>query len=509
MTSVSAGARLTLQDAFERFAATVNSDDKRLFNSTNFGDVRDEAIKIERQLRARRTQRNMARLEPFLKGVNHYSSVVEALCDEATYLSWLWGPVKLMLMITVDSLGAFEKLIDAYGKIAENLPCLIRSAAALSNNHSVQNVVVLVYSDLLEFHSCVYKLVCRRAWATFFDPMWADFEPRFHNILRRLACHRDLLDRKATAGEISTAVEQNVQEVENWKHQEVEWRARKAGAVLTWLKADSASPQDTLAKHNEGTLAKHNEDCLPGTCDWFIKHTDTQSWLKDRAQKSLFWVYGKPGAGKSVICAALVHHAKANAANVFYFFCSFLDRETKNSSHVLRSLASQIIQEHHDLAIYVHDVYYQSPQVPSKKSQLALLQDLMRSLGSVRFIIDGLDEWNPSDQKELLRDLTQLLSTDPSTCICKVLVASRETLETVRGPRKGNKGVVRMSISDGSEGLAVNASIEKFIDNKLLELPEHIEDLDPDSTIMSHVKQTLIDKHHGTMALSFTSLAVH
>jgi len=100
MTVPSQQASLTLLSAFERFAATVTPNDQRIFNNTTLKDVRDEAIQIERQLRARRTQRNMARLEPFLKGVEHYSKVVEVLCNGTPYLSWIWAPVKLMLMVS-------------------------------------------------------------------------------------------------------------------------------------------------------------------------------------------------------------------------------------------------------------------------------------------------------------------------------------------------------------------------------------------------------------------------
>jgi hypothetical protein len=96
----SAQARLTLQDAFERFAATVTPDDKRDFTNAKLKDVRDEALKIERQLRRRRTQKNMARLEPFLRGLEHYSKVIEVLCNGTPYLSWIWAPVKLMLMVS-------------------------------------------------------------------------------------------------------------------------------------------------------------------------------------------------------------------------------------------------------------------------------------------------------------------------------------------------------------------------------------------------------------------------
>jgi hypothetical protein len=100
MSGPSPQARLTLQNAFERFAGTVTPDDRRLFNNTTLQDVREEAGDIERQLRARRTLRNMARLEPFLRGMEHYSKVVEVLCNGTPYLSWIWAPVKLMLMVS-------------------------------------------------------------------------------------------------------------------------------------------------------------------------------------------------------------------------------------------------------------------------------------------------------------------------------------------------------------------------------------------------------------------------
>jgi hypothetical protein len=99
MAAPSAQARVTLQNAFERFASTVAPDDKRLFYNTKLKDVRDEVMQIERQLRARRMQKNMARLDPFLRGMEHYSKVVEVLCNGTPYLSWIWAPVKLMLMV--------------------------------------------------------------------------------------------------------------------------------------------------------------------------------------------------------------------------------------------------------------------------------------------------------------------------------------------------------------------------------------------------------------------------
>jgi hypothetical protein len=193
----------------------------------------------------------------------------------------------------------------------------------------------------------------------------------------------------------------------------------KIQKVLAWLGTDDILPADILERRIRG--------CLPGSCDWFAQHKATQLWLGDSAKNPLLWLCGKPGAGmfiyhrdwsfayllvgKSMICSTLVQHAEANAFHVFYYFCSFLGSTSNGPNRLLRSIISQVIQKHQDLAIYVHDVYFISHPVPTKKALLSLLPELLRGLGSVRLVVDGIDEWGSPDQKELLRDLLQMVST--------------------------------------------------------------------------------------------------
>jgi uncharacterized protein YebE (UPF0316 family) len=123
-------------------------------------------------------------------------------------------------------------------------------------------------------------------------------------------------------------------------------------------------------------------------------------------------------------------------------------------------------------------------------------------LGSVRLIIDGIDEWGTRDQKELLRDLSQMISTDASSYICKIVIASRETMDISRSLRKKNKSAMTISLSNGHEGLAVTRSISNYVDNKLSDLPDHFDELDPDASILAHVRQTLLKKSHGNFCLT-------
>ncbi len=196
-----------------------------------------------------------------------------------------------------------------------------------------------------------------------------------------------------------------------------------------------------------------------------------------------------------------MQHAQASAVNIFYYFCSYLDDPSQACSHLLRSLASQIIQRHQSFAIHVHDIYFQSHPVPSRKALIALLPELFRGLGSVRLVIDGIDEWDIREQKELLKEIKQMISSDPSTFICKVLIASRDTLEVSRILRKKDKAAVAIALSGSDESSAITRSIQHFVDDKLSDPPDHVNDLDPDASILTRVKQTLLDKSNGKISM--------
>ncbi|CAN9170137.1 unnamed protein product [Alternaria alternata] len=514
LAAPSAQASHTLRDAFERFALSVSQDDQLLFHNTELKDVRDEALQIEKQLRKSRIQKNIARLDPLLRGMEHYSKVVEVLCNGTPYLSWIWAPIKLMLMITVDSLSAFEKLIDAYGKIGDMLPRLDRLSNALIGDQNFQKVLALVFSDIVEFHRRAYKFVRRKSWTIFFGSMWAGFETRFNGILKDLAYHSELVDKEASAADITEAFRRSKVDDEKWEQQEREWNSvsiywyeycmntktdfslwiqAKVHKVLGWLETNDTMPADILDRHLQ--------DYLPDSCDWFVQHKETQLWLKDVMKNPLLWLCGKPGAGKSVICSALVRHAEDKSFHVFYYFCSSLrsnaDGPICRPSRLLRSIISQLIQKHQDLAIYVHDVYFLAHPVPTKKALMILLPELLRGLGSVRLIVDGIDEWASRDQKDVLHDLSQIVSVDQSSHTCKILVASRETIEISRSLRRKNKPVTTISLSNGDEDIAISRSIANFVESKLSDLPDHFDELDPDASIMACVKKTLIEKSHG------------
>lgn len=64
--------------------------------------------------------------------------------------------------ITSDYLNAFDKLIDAYGRIAETMPRLNHLGGAFKDSPALLTKLALYYVDVLEFHRRAYKFVRRK-----------------------------------------------------------------------------------------------------------------------------------------------------------------------------------------------------------------------------------------------------------------------------------------------------------------------------------------------------------
>ncbi|KAF2994830.1 hypothetical protein E8E13_002953 [Curvularia kusanoi] len=486
----SAQARVVLQSAFDRFHIVVSQNDRHVFTDTTLQDVRKEALQIEQGLRRRGTQQNMLRLEPFLKGLERYSKAMEVLCNGTPFLPWIWAPVKLLLLSALDALSAFEKLIEAYGKIAHVLPRLERYTAAFNHDPNFQNTLALVYADILEVHRHSYKFVCRKSWAILFGSTWARFETRFTGILERLAYHSDLLDREAYAINISETLRHSGDQARRWEQEDAELEASKYHTVLTWLKMNETSQDYIFRKHCDGSISDSS--------DWFINQDKMQRWKSDRSENAWVWITGKPGAGKSVLCSNIVRSLRSTGTEVLYYFCSYLGDSSDRCSRLLRSLACQIVEKRKDLAMHVYDTYYVAHGEPNTLVTMQLLQELLMEMGSTRIVIDGVDEWK-EHQRELLTHLKKLTLTDPNVYTCKILISSRDTFEVSRNFVRRSKSIAFSNLSDEFESSEIRHSISCFVEVRLKDLPSHFDDLDPSGTIMAHVKRKLLEKSNGDL----------
>lgn len=200
-------ARLTIKEAFERLKQSVTPDDARRFQATTLQDVHDAAIVVEDKIAASGSLRNLRRIEPFLTGLGRYAKVIEVMCNGTDYLPWIWAPIKLMLQLASDYSSSLQKLLDSYAQICDTLPRFDRLSVAFKNNVHFQKVLAMFYADILEFHRQAYKFFTQRVWRRLFDTSWTGFDRRFKGILDNLSRNAELVEKEATAADITEAKE--------------------------------------------------------------------------------------------------------------------------------------------------------------------------------------------------------------------------------------------------------------------------------------------------------------
>lgn len=160
--AVPKAVRDTLQTAYDDLCRTIRPEDAHDFAKTSLNDVRRAVEAIEDQLAARQCLRNMRRLDPLFRGLDHYSKSVDILCNGTPFLPWIWSPITVILKVSSDFVEAFDVIIKSYAAIANSLGRFESFSHAFKDNQGVQLALSVFYADILQFHNHAYKFVRRR-----------------------------------------------------------------------------------------------------------------------------------------------------------------------------------------------------------------------------------------------------------------------------------------------------------------------------------------------------------
>jgi Cdc6-like AAA superfamily ATPase len=260
-------------------------------------------------------------------------------------------------------------------------------------------------------------------------------------------------------------------------------------AVNVWLDTNLALLHDELDR-----LAHH---CYPGSTDWIIKSSKMKAWLQNRAGQPICWLVGKPGAGKSVICSKLIQDLQNDQqCSAIFYLCNHFGTSPNEAGQILRSLVSQLVQQRPDLVPYILDEYV-SRGVPASGSQLRkMIPKLLMGFSCLRIIVDGLDEIEESQQRQVLSDLIDF-ATNPlgPGSYCKILIASRDATVISRFLSQ------RTVLSLGDDLQAFQAAVQPYVHHELSELRKSLSDIEVEQTTMDVIEHRLVEKSNGNTPL--------
>ncbi|GAP89896.1 putative NACHT domain-containing protein [Rosellinia necatrix] len=493
-------AKQAIEDAFSSLEQTISPAESRNFANTTLQDVRLAAIQLEQQLAARRCLRNMRRLEPLFNGLEHYTRVVEVVYNGTPYLAWIWAPITLVLGLASEYVEAFEKIVDAYSRIAESLKRFEHLNKAFASNKDFQQTLTTFYTGMLEFHENAYKITTRNGWKKLFITSWGRFQRRFDHTLERMKRHESLIDNELNARNIIEGQKMR-EEIREWRKNDLERIERlekdEAGkhyrSIASWLKVNDSEQQviyDTL--YSEG-------QSYPGTCTWALENKKLQVFLQGKSVNQILWLQGVAGSGKSVLTAEIIASAESKGYCTLKFLCSSSHR-SNTFDQVLKSLLLQLLRKDSELVANVYRETIAGKPPPSITALEKLFHKVLMSMRISRHqddyiwvFVDGLNECDIKAQTKVVNLISVMISnaTRSKGIICKVFISSRAS-EMLSKQLHGKE-----TLSLTEEKSSLSQAIKQYTSQRLQSLAVKLDQLSMTAADVDEVEHLITRKSDG------------
>ncbi|RHZ74957.1 hypothetical protein CDV55_109120 [Aspergillus turcosus] len=135
----------------------------------------------------------------------------------------------------------------------------------------------------------------------------------------------------------------------------------------------------------------------PGTGSWFLEDEQFLNWT--RSTNSFYWIFGKPGCGKTVLSALIIRHLKecilnAEKALTGFFFFNTNDKPKTKVDKLLRSLTLQIVSQKPGGQKELVDLYRKHLSGQEDPKPAMLVENLAKQISEfkVYLVLDALDE---------------------------------------------------------------------------------------------------------------------
>ncbi|KAL9115875.1 MAG: hypothetical protein Q9227_000243 [Pyrenula ochraceoflavens] len=235
---------------------------------------------------------------------------------------------------------------------------------------------------------------------------------------------------------------------------QVHWQTQ---AALEWL--NTARPYVPVSNHAPS----------PGTCEWLDTDWSYVKWAG--SSPAIFWVFGIPGCGKTVLANHVLRSFRVHSENTFAHFFSNSYRRCDQGNSFAANLISQLIQtkqiamEEKGLAELrflgtLKKVHYGPNECPLH-ILLGIMQRLLNLLSSFNIVVDALDECADDSLTQVISTLRSIASKAGA----KVIAFSRERSD------------IRKIIGQGAKKITMNhtqleADLLKFAENEIMIAPK-------------------------------------
>ncbi|KAF9631128.1 hypothetical protein BFW01_g1990 [Lasiodiplodia theobromae] len=150
-------------------------------------------------------------------------------------------------------------------------------------------------------------------------------------------------------------------------------------------------PDDSFKKH----FSLHQD----GTGVWFLESPEFAKFMS--TPNSKLWLYGIPGAGKSVLSATIIDQVSTQRSEhvaLAFFFCEYFNTATQNCRSIFGSIARQLALQNRRALEILEEFFNDQTDLgqldfkPEDDDLLNLIVQMSTNFDNTIIVIDGLDE---------------------------------------------------------------------------------------------------------------------
>ncbi|KAI6781658.1 uncharacterized protein J7T54_003923 [Emericellopsis cladophorae] len=146
---------------------------------------------------------------------------------------------------------------------------------------------------------------------------------------------------------------------------------------------------------------------VPGTGNWLLEDSGLKAWM--RSETHYLWMSGGPGTGKSFLASRLISWGTDKLSHLAYFYFRANNPETRSVLQALRDVAYQLSESDALYGKHIARTVHSSDDIKTIPSAFRRLfvQPLEEDTRGRLFhvFLDGIDEAEPDELEELLRQL--------------------------------------------------------------------------------------------------------
>ncbi|PNS17287.1 hypothetical protein CAC42_6970 [Sphaceloma murrayae] len=183
---------------------------------------------------------------------------------------------------------------------------------------------------------------------------------------------------------------------------------------------------------------EHLSECLGDTRKEILSRIET--WAAHPTSKSILWMYGEAGTGKSTISRTLANRWKCDSRLAATFFFRRDERARSTSKRLMTTIAAQIAERFETARQVILDALQSEPSLPEKALSKQFESLVIRPLEAVAeqhgrgvafvILLDALDECEDDNDISLILDVLSIKS--PSVDI-RIFVTSRPEITILVG----------------------------------------------------------------------------